>query len=62
MTGHQLPHPSIWPVTLAAGLTLAVAGAATGWVVGLSGAAVALLAVAAWVRDVVAGAGEDWQD
>ncbi|GAC1491196.1 MAG: hypothetical protein NVS1B1_08750 [Candidatus Limnocylindrales bacterium] len=58
MTGHELPRPSIWPVTLAAGLTLAVAGAATGWVVGLSGAGIALFAVAAWVRDVVAGEGE----
>ncbi|GAC1697652.1 MAG: hypothetical protein NVS9B6_06490 [Candidatus Limnocylindrales bacterium] len=58
MTGHELPRPSIWPVTLAAGLALAVAGAATGWVVGLSGAGIALFAVAAWVRDVVAGEGE----
>ena len=55
MTGHELPRPSIWPVTLAAGLTLGVAGAATGWVVGLSGAAIALLALFFWVRDVVAG-------
>lgn len=57
MTGHELPRPSIWPVTLAAGLTLAVAGAVTSWVVGLAGALIALLALVAWVRDVVA-AGE----
>lgn len=55
MTGHELPRPSIWPVTLAAGLTLAAAGAATSWVVGLSGAIIALLALAAWVRDTVVG-------
>lgn len=55
MTGHELPRPSILPVTLAAGLTLGVAGAATSWVVGLSGAVIALIAIVAWVRDVVAG-------
>lgn len=53
MTEH--PRPSIWPVTLAAGLALALAGAATGWVVGLSGAAIAVLALYAWVRDVMEG-------
>lgn len=54
MNRHEVPRPSIWPVTLAAGLTLGVAGAATGWVVGLSGAGIALLALFFWVRDVVA--------
>jgi len=43
------------PVTLAAGLTLAVAGATTGWVIGASGAAIAAIALIAWVRDVVVG-------
>lgn len=55
MTGPGHPRPSIWPVTLAAGLTLAAAGAATGWVIGASGAAIASLALIAWVRDVVVG-------
>jgi len=55
VTGPQHPQPSIWPVTLAAGLTLAVAGAATGPVVGLSGAGIALIALIAWVRDVLVG-------
>ncbi len=55
MSGHELPRPSIWPVTLAAGLTLAAAGAATSWVVGASGALVTVLALTLWVRDVVTG-------
>jgi hypothetical protein len=55
VTGPGHPRPSIWPVTLAAGLSLAVAGAATGWVIGASGAAIAAVALVAWVRDVVLG-------
>ena len=55
MSDHELPRPSIWPVTLAAGLTLAAAGVVTSWIVGAAGAAIALLALVAWVRDVVEG-------
>ena len=53
MSGPELPRPSIWPVTLAAGLTLALAGVVTSWIVGVAGAAIALLGLLAWVRDVV---------
>lgn len=55
MTDHELPRPSIWPVALAAGLTLAAAGVVTSWIIGVAGVAIALLGLVAWIRDVVEG-------
>lgn len=47
------PRPSIWPVTLALGVSLASAGAITHWVVLASGALVSAAAVVGWARDAV---------
>lgn len=50
---HGLPQPSIWPVVMAAGMTLFMAGLATNVVVLISGAALFALSAWGWVRDMV---------
>lgn len=50
---HHLPPPSIWPVTLALGVSLASIGVVTHWTVLAAGAAVAALAIAGWVADAL---------
>jgi hypothetical protein len=49
------PRPSIWPVTLALGVAIACAGAITHWVILVGGAALAVVALAAWVVDALGG-------
>ena len=56
MTAHEPPRPSIWPVTLGLGVTIACAGAITHPLVLIAGAAVAALALGGWVVDAVRGA------
>ncbi len=52
---HELPRPSIWPVTLALGVSIACAGVVTHWLVVVSGALVTIYAIAAWAADAVRG-------
>ena len=57
MTEHHLPRPSIWPVTLALGVSIAAAGVVTHWLVIASGAVLAVFAIVAWTADAVRGEG-----
>jgi hypothetical protein len=56
MTGGHAARPSIWPVTLALGVSIASAGVITHPVVLAGGAVLAAFAVVAWVVDMVRGA------
>ena len=56
MTAHELPRPSIWPVTLGLGVAIACAGAITHPLVLIAGACLAALALGGWVVDAVRGA------
>ena len=51
----HLPEPSIWPVTLALGVSIAAAGVVTHWLVVLSGALLTALALAGWIADAIGG-------
>jgi hypothetical protein len=53
----QAARPSIWPVTLALGISLACAGILTHWSILVAGAAVTIVALAAWARDAIGGDG-----
>ena len=52
------PAPSIWPVTLALGVSIAAAGVVTQWLVVVAGAALAALAIAMWTAEMVKEAPE----
>ena len=56
MTEGHPPQPSLWPVTLALGVSIASAGVITHPVVLAGGALLAAFALAAWVVDSVRGA------
>lgn len=56
MSEHHLPRPSIWPVALALGVSIACAGVITHWVVLAGGALLAAVALGAWIADTVRGA------
>lgn len=56
MTEGHGARPSIWPVTLALGVSIASAGVITHPVVLAGGALLAAFALAAWVIDTVRGA------
>ena len=56
MKEHDLPRPSIWPVTLALGVSMTCAGAITHPVVLVAGALLSILALGGWVADAVRGA------
>jgi len=56
MTEGHPARPSIWPVTLALGVSIACAGVITHPVVLAGGALLTALALAAWVVDTVRGA------
>jgi hypothetical protein len=55
MTERHAARPSIWPVTLALGVSIACAGAITHPVVLAGGLLLSAFALAAWVVDVVRG-------
>lgn len=48
-------RPSIWPVALALGISIACAGVVTHWVILAGGALLVAVALAAWVVDAVTG-------
>lgn len=52
---HRPPRPSIWPVTLALGVSIAAAGVVTHWLVVVSGLLLTIAAIAAWTVDAVRG-------
>lgn len=48
----QMPAPTLWPVTIAAGLTLLAWGSVTSPVFSAVGALLLLLGIAGWVREL----------
>lgn len=52
------PGPSIWPVTLALGVSIAAAGVVTQWLVVVAGAALAAIAIAMWTAEMIEEAEE----
>ncbi|HTJ61441.1 MAG TPA: hypothetical protein VL333_09660 [Candidatus Saccharimonadales bacterium] len=56
MTDGHATRPSLWPVTLALGVSIACAGVITHPVIVASGALLAAFALTAWVVDSVRGA------
>ncbi|HZU11905.1 MAG TPA: cytochrome c oxidase subunit 4 [Chloroflexota bacterium] len=48
----HLPPLSVWPVTLAAAITIAAAGLVTIWPVSLVGGIVGVYAIVEWVREL----------
>jgi hypothetical protein len=52
MTVRHPPRPSIWPATLALGVSIACAGVVTHWVVLAAGVLLTVLAVSGWVVDM----------
>ena len=50
---HTLPAPTVWPMVVALGVTLAVAALVTHVVVGIVGLALALIAAIGWWRQVL---------
>ncbi|HSW94931.1 MAG TPA: hypothetical protein VLI88_02105 [Patescibacteria group bacterium] len=56
MTEGHSARPSIWPVTLALGVSIASAGVITHPVVLAGGALLSVFALAAWIVDMVRGA------
>ena len=55
MTERHMARPSIWPVALALGVSIACAGVITHPVVLAGGALLGVLALASWVVDTVRG-------
>jgi hypothetical protein len=55
VTERHLPRPSIWPVALALGVSLACAGVITHWVILAGGALLIAVALGGWVIDAVRG-------
>jgi len=51
VSGHAVPSPSIWPVTLAVGAGLAAVGLLTNWVVLLAGVAILALGIVGWIAE-----------
>ena len=53
MTERHMPQPSIWPVALALGVSIACAGVITHWVVLVGGMLLAAVALGGWIIDAV---------
>ncbi len=51
-TPPHMPAPTLWPVTIAAGLTLLAWGSVTSPVFSAVGALLVLLGIAGWVREL----------
>ncbi len=50
--GVHLPAPSIWPVVLAAGITLLLFGVVTSLAFSVAGALLAIVALAGWIGEL----------
>ncbi|MEA2661051.1 MAG: hypothetical protein QOH08_623 [Chloroflexota bacterium] len=55
MSARHPAGPSIWPVALALGLSVACAGVLTHWLILAGGALLAAVALGGWVADAVRG-------
>jgi hypothetical protein len=56
----QLPAPTFWPMVLAFGLTLSIAGIVTHWSISLVGLIIAARAVVGWWRVVIPHEEHEW--
>jgi len=56
MNEHHLPSPSVWPVTLAAGVTLVGFGVLTSLFLSVLGLALMAWALVSWIQDLRHGA------
>lgn len=54
---HALPQPTVWPVVMAAGMTIMAAGVVIGIIVFVGGAVLFGLAVWGWTRDLLTAPG-----
>jgi Cytochrome c oxidase subunit IV len=50
---HRAPAPSIWPVTLALGVALAVIGVLSSWILVLAGAVLFVVALFGWITQAL---------
>jgi hypothetical protein len=58
VTAHEpAARPSIWPVTLALGVSIACAGSITHWVILVGGLLLSAIALAGWISDAVGSEG-----
>lgn len=48
----HLPPPSVWPLVLAGGISLLVAGVAVGPVVGVAGGALLTIGLGGWIQEM----------
>jgi hypothetical protein len=48
----RIPHPTVWPVTLALGITGMAFGVVTQWILSLAGLFLFLLGTAGWIEDL----------
>ena len=56
--GIEMPRPTVWPMSLALGLTLFAGGLMTSWLVGLCGLVISFWSLGAWIRELLPGRGE----
>jgi hypothetical protein len=52
MNEHHLPSPSVWPVTLAGGVTLVAFGVLTSYALSVLGLALMAWALFSWIQDL----------
>ena len=50
---HRAPAPSIWPVTLALGVALAVIGVLSSWILVLAGAVLVFVGLFGWIAQTL---------
>lgn len=55
-----MPAPTVWPMLLALGLTLAASGFVTYWMLAVAGGALALVGLAGWSAQLFPGRGHEW--
>jgi hypothetical protein len=58
----EMPAPTIWPLVLAVGVALLLAGLLTSLAMSAVGAVVALCGVVGWVRELMPGAGVAYEE
>ncbi len=54
----EMPAPTVWPLVMAAGITLSAAGLVTNWAISAFGAVALIGGLAGWIRELVTSAGE----
>lgn len=58
----EMPAPTAWPVVLAAGITLAMLGAATSPVFSIAGGVLFLVAIIGWISQLLPGRGHEFEE